>query len=221
MDEKNAIHRVVNDLDSNAHDLERELEWFAKVLDSRLKLYFGTENTGTSVFDIPPPDLSGSNSCYARLVRHYTLSTAERLVLLLALIPHIRPQILDVLWSKNETTDRGFTEFGGLRGSMHSGFIPTGETALFILAGDDLAARFDLTRLFEGDHFFSRHNILHLSPVPTGEPFLSGALTISREYLQWFTTAVERKPNFNNEFPARLIETQFDWDNLVLPYFTI
>lgn len=221
MDEKSAIHRVVNDLDSNARDLERELEWFAKVLDMRLKLYFGTENTGNSVFGIPPPDISMSNSCYAQFLRHYTVSTAERLVLLLALIPHIRPQILDVLWSKNETTDRGFAEFGGLRGTMHSGFIPTGETAVFVLAGDDLAARFELTLLFEGDHFFSRHNILNLSPVPIGEPFLSGALTISREYLQWFTTAVERKPNFNNEFPARLIETQLNWDHLVLPYFTL
>ena len=221
MDEKNAIHRVVNDLDSNAHDLERELEWFTKVLDTRLKVYSGTWEAETSVLDIPPHDLGKSTSCYAQFLRHYTVSTAERIVLLLALIPHIRPQIMDVLWSKNETTDRGFTEFGVLRGTMHSGFIPTGETAVFILAGDDLAARFDLTRLFEGDHFFSRHNVLHLSSVPIGEPFLSGALTISREYLQWFTTAVERKPNFNNEFPARLIETQFDWDHLVLPYFTI
>mgnify|MGYP001592169856 CR=1 FL=1 len=221
MDEKSAIHRVVNDLDSNARDLERELEWFSKVLDMRLKLYFGTENTGNSVFDIPPPDISMSNSCYAQFLRHYTVSTAERLVLLLALIPHIRPQILDVLWSKNETTDRGFAEFGGLRGTMHSGFIPTGETAVFIFAGDNLAARFELTLLFEGDHFFSRHNVLHLSSVPIGEPFLSGALTISREYLQLFTTAVERKPNFNGEFPARLIETQFDWNHLVLPYFTL
>ena len=221
MDEKSTIHRVVNDLDSNACDLERELEWFTKVLDTRLKLYFGTGNTGTSIFDITPPEITGSNSCYARFVQHYKLSNAERTVLLLALIPHIRPQILDVLWNKNETTDRGFTEFGGLRGTMHSGFIPTGETAVFILAGDNLAGRFELTRLFEGDHFFSRHDILYLSPVPIGEPLLSGALTISLEYLHWFTTAVERKPNFNKEFPARLIETQLDWEHLVLPHFTL
>jgi hypothetical protein len=149
------------------------------------------------------------------------LSVAERLVVLLALIPHIRPQVLDVLWSRNETTARGFTEFGGWHGTTHGGFIPTGETAAFILAGDDLAPRFELTQLFAGDHFFARHNILHLSPVGRGEPLLSGALTISQECLHWFTTAQERKPNFNHEFPARLIETQLEWPDLVLPATTL
>jgi hypothetical protein len=217
MDEKTDLHRVVNALTDNANDLKHELDWFAEVLDTRLKSYFRTEHPGPSVLDLPPPDLSGSDSYYARFVSHYELSPAERLVVLLALIPHIRPQLLDVLWSRNEETGRGFTEFGGLHGATHGGFIPTGETAAFILAGDDLATRFSIMRLFEGDHFFARHNILHLSPVASGEPALSGALTISRECLYWFTTGIEYKPNFNSEFPARLIETQLDWADLVLP----
>ncbi len=205
----------------NAWDLERDLEWFAEVLDTRLKLYFGTETTKTSISELTPPDLSSSNSYYAKFIRHYDLSIAERLVILLALIPHIRPQLLDVLWSRNETTERGFTEFGGLHGVTHAGFIPTGETAAFILAGDDLAVRFELMRLFDGDHFFARHNIFHLAPVAVGEPMLSGALSISPKYLHWFSTAIERKPRFNREFPARLIETQLAWEHLVLPSLTL
>ena len=173
------------------------------------------------MFDIPPPDLSGSNSPYARFVRHYNWSFTERIVVLLALIPLIRPQLLDVLWSKNEATERGFTEFGGMHGATHGGFVPTGETAAFILAGDHLATRFELTRLFEGDHFFARHNILHLSSVNASESLLSGAITISREHRHLFTTGIESKPNFNSEFPARLIETQLTWDYLVLPDVTL
>ena len=212
---------MVSALKENARDLERELEWFAGVLDARLKLYFGKESGGVSVFDIAPPDLSGSNSPYAQFVRHYNWSFAERIVVLLALIPLIRPQLLDVLWSKNEVTERGFTEFGGMHGASHGGFIPTGETAAFILAGDDLATRFELTRLFEGDHVFARHNILHLSSVNASESLLSGAITISREHRHLFTTGIECKPNFNSEFPARLIETQLTWDYLVLPELTL
>ena len=44
MDANRDLHRVVTDSAHNARDLERELEWFAEVLDIRLKLYFGTEN---------------------------------------------------------------------------------------------------------------------------------------------------------------------------------
>lgn len=207
-------------MNDNARDLGQELDWFTEVLNARLKACFSTD-TAVPVLHIPPPDLSNSNSCYARFIRHYDLSVIERLVLLLALIPHIRPQLLDLLWSTNEATGRGFTEFGGLHGATHGGFIPTGETAAFILAGNDLVARFELTRLFDGDHFFARHAILQLSPVAANEPLLSGALTISREYISWLTTAIERKPNYNNEFPARLIETKLEWQHLVLPSFTL
>lgn len=217
MDEKSYLYGVGSALELNAFDLERELEWFAEILETRLKSYFGSASCSPSVLEIDPPELSNSDSYYARFIRYYALPRAERLILLLALIPHVRPQLLDVLWSKNETTTRGFTEFGGLHSANHGGFIPTGETAVFILAGNDLSARFRLIRLFEGDHFFAKHNILHLSSVERQDPLLSGAITISTECLHWFTTGLERKPNFNSEFPARLVETKLDWKDLIVP----
>ena len=224
MDETTNLHRMADILSENAEDLEQELKWFAEVLDTRLKLYFKTEmseETVSSIFEIAPPHLSHSNSYYAQLIRQHQFSSSERLAILLAIIPHIRPQLLDVLWTKNEIIERGFTEFGGLQGANHGGFVPTGETLIFLLAGDNLAARFNLMRLFEGDHFFARYNILCLATVAYGEPLLSGAIILSREYLYKLTTGIERKPNFNSEFPARLIETELDWEQLVLPFSTL
>jgi hypothetical protein len=224
MDETTTLHGMADILSENAEDLELELNWFAEVLDARLKLYFKTETseaTVVSIFDIPSPNLSHSHSYYAQLIRQHQFSSGERLAILLALIPHIRPQLLDVLWTKNEAIARGFTEFGGLQGTTHGGFIPTGETLVFLLAGDDLATRFKLMRLFEGDHPFARYNILYLAPVAYGEPLLSGAMILSREYLYRLTTGIERKPNFNSEFPARLIETELNWEHLVLPFSTL
>ena len=217
----NIYTMVTHESTDNAKDLELELEWFAQVLDCRLKNYFDTDKALSSVFDITPPDLSQSHSYYAQFVSHYELSIAERIVILLALIPHIRPQLLDVLWSRNNATERGFTEFGGLLGKTHGGFIPTGETAIFILAGDELVMRFEISRLFEADHIFARHNILSLAVVSAGESALSGALNISTEFHYWFTRGIECKPNYNSDFPARLIETELDWDYLVLPSATL
>jgi len=62
-------------LTDNACDLERELDWFAEVLNARLKLYFGVDNAPASVLDIAPSDLSNSDSHYACFVRHYELSS--------------------------------------------------------------------------------------------------------------------------------------------------
>jgi hypothetical protein len=208
---------MVTPLQENARDLERELAWLAAVLDARLRLYFGQEVQVASVRDLPPPDLAGSTSPYALFVRGAELSFAERLVLVLALVPVLRPQLLDVLWSRNEATGRGFTEFGGAQGIAHGGFIPTGETAAFLLAGEDLADRFEVARMFEGGHLFSRQNVLQVSGVGPGEPALGGALAVSREHRQRFTAGHDASPHFNSEFPARRIVTDLGWDHLVLP----
>lgn len=206
-------------MNNNARDLEQELDWFTELMTARLKSYFGADGATQPPVPIAPPETGSSN--YGEFVRLHSLSADERLVLILALIPHIRPQLLDVLWIKNESTQRGCTEFGGWNSSTHCGFIPTGETAVFLLAGDDLKERFRLMQLFEGDHLFAREHVLELAPTSSMEPLLSGALTISREWLHRFTTGVERKPNFNSEFPARLIETQLDWSDLILPSTTL
>ncbi|HEX6368217.1 MAG TPA: ATP-binding protein [Longimicrobium sp.] len=204
-----------NALTLNARDLERELEWFAQVLNLRLTSYFGGGEGGARFAFPAAPELGPSR--YAGFVRQHGLAPAERLVLVLSIIPHVRPQLLDVLWARNEATERGFTEFGGWHGTTHGGFVPTGETAAFLLAGDDLAGRFAVSRLFDGDHPFARHNVLRLSPASPAEPYLSGALTLSGEHLARFTTGEERKPAFSSDFPARLIETGLDWSDLVLP----
>lgn len=210
-----------NPVTHNARDLDKEMAWFGDLLAARLKIYFGKNRQSQGFRIQPPPDLSGSDSYYANFVTSRNLDIPERIVLILALIPHIRPQLLDVLWVQNEATGRGFTEFGGQKGVHHSGFIPTGETAAFIYGGDELGPRISIARIFEGDHLFAKQNILSLSPVSSGEPLLSGALTLSREYLNWFLTGIERKPNYNMEFPAKLIETRLEWDQLVLPANTL
>lgn len=200
----------------NAEALERELAWFSEVIDTRLKLYFGHESAYADIYEVNPPEQVQPGAMFAGLVDHYSLSFEERVVLVLALVPHIRPQLLDVFFVKNGNVDRGFTEFGGVRGHGHGGFIPTGETALFILAGEKLEPRFALTRLFDNDHFFSLHGILKLEPAQGHDPYLSGVLTLSREILDFVTVGHARQPAFSGEFPAKKLTTNMDWNDLVL-----
>lgn len=206
-------------LQLNAAVLQSEMQWLAQVLEVRFQLYFQQDCAYSSIYDIPLPDLSFQNSIYAEVVRHYQMSTEERIVLLLALCPHICPQLLDIFFTKNEKYGRGFTEFGGLKGNQHSGFLPTGETAAFVIAANDLTRRFQIMDIFDPDHFFSKYHILKIEKDRSSEPLLSGALTVTREYLSFFTSGIEYKPDFSAEFPAKRITTKLDWEDLVLePY---
>ena len=199
----------------NAHDLELELAWFSRVLDARFKSYFNPEEPGAEAGDLTPPDLSASQSPYAGFTRHYQLSFSERLAVTLGLAPHIRPRLLDIFFVKNKNFDRKFTEFGGIFSGPDGDFTPTGETLAFILAGEDLEIRFGLQALFNGDHFFARHNVLRLAPLGD-EPAMKAPLRLTDEYLSYFTTGQPRRPDFGANFPARFIETQLTWDDLVL-----
>ena len=65
--------------------------------------------------------------------------TADEYVLvLLALVPHVQPSFFSQLLAEHLPEGGDFPEFGGVRGSSHRGLLPTGETAQFVLAGDDL-----------------------------------------------------------------------------------
>lgn len=206
----------INATKQNAAALTGEMQWLAQVIDTRMKLYWQQPCNYSDVTDLAPPVLAAGTSHYADILDYYKLGFAERVVLLLALAPHLQPHLLDVFFVKNADYDRGFTEFGGIKGQNHGGFIPTGETAAFLLAPNDFEKRFQLLDIFAEDHFFKKFNILTLVPSQAQEPFLSGAITLSSEYLNYFTRGVSYKPDFSASFPARRLTTQLDWQDLVL-----
>lgn len=207
---------IENSVKKNSHDLEQELSWFTQIVDTRFKLYFGQDCEFRDILEITPPDLSKSSSEYALFVHHYELSFAERLTVVLSLIPHIRPQLLDVFFSKNKNFDRKFTEFGGIWQGSDGNFLPTGETLAFIFGGNDLERRFSLQSLFDPQHFFAKHSIVNLVSTSSEQIQMKAPLRLSQEYLSFFTTGKPRRPDFGIHFPAQFIETQLTWDDLVL-----
>lgn len=143
------------------------------------------------------------------------MSYAERLVLVLSLIPHLQPELLDMFMVRNTDTGQPFTQLGGQRTSVGS-YLPTGETAVFLLAGNELSQRYGLMSLFGDTHFFHTQNILSLQPVAPGEPRLSGLLVPSSEYLTLLTTGGAFTPSFTAQFPAKRLTTSMEWEDLVV-----
>ncbi len=206
-------------MNNSAGSLEREIAWFGQVLDASFESYFKGEDDDWPhrlAQNWPCPSLAGQDDPYAAVVGEFGMGFDERIVLMLALMPHVRPQVLDVFLSQNAQLGRAYTEFGGWRGKVHGGFLPTCETATFMLAGTNLARRFAVARLFQDDHYFLRQGILRLEHQAGGEPFLGSALMLSNEYLQRLTTGDVQKPDFSANFPAKLMQTRLDWSDLVL-----
>jgi AAA+ superfamily predicted ATPase len=144
------------------------------------------------------------------------LSPAEQVLVLLALVPHLRPDFFGRVIGQHLPDGGDLPEFGGVRVEHHRGVLPTGETAQFVLAGNDLGGRLEVQRLLSSEHWFARRHVLWLEAVREGEPVMSGRLILDPEVVERLTTGTVSLPRFSTDFPAEHIETELDWDDVVL-----
>lgn len=190
------------------------IEWFNQVLTVAIQLYFHQESEYKQLRDVYPP----RNGWMEAVTGQTDTNFEERIAIMLALMPHICPQILDIFFVQNKNFDRQYTEFGGWKGLSHGGFLPTGETASFILAGEDVEKRKEVIHMFSKSHWFYGKNILRLEGAGEGEPLLSSQLRVSEEFLSRVQLDVEYKPDYTTGFPAKRITTELNWEDMVLDY---
>lgn len=202
----------MEDLNHNSANLQSALDWFAPIVSGSLSVHFGKPES----FEIGPLSYFDDDSWLARFIQHHNPSSDEFILLMLALVPHLRPEFFGKLIAEHLPDGGDFPEFGGVKGGNHRGIIPTGETAQFILAGNNLERRLEVQGLLGSDHWLSRKHILWLEPVREGEPLMSGRLVLDPEIVEQLTTGMVSKPRFSMDFPAEYIETEMGWDDLVL-----
>lgn len=198
----------------HAAAIAAELEWLGRVIHARLQDFF---EPGEDPFrPETPPDLPPT-SALAKLVRGARLDADARLVLALAIAPHVNSAILDPFFVRNSAIDRTFSQFGGGT-SANGGFQPTAETALFLLAGADTAARIAAMRLFETDHALRQGAGVQLgSGTAPGTLAYGVPLSIHVHHVLALCDGHPPRPDFSPNFPAHRLVTALDWDDLVVP----
>lgn len=151
----------------------------------------------------------------AALIRKYRLSGEEQLLLAIAFIPHLDPDFFADIIQNALPGGGDLPIFGSVRGKNHRGFIPTGETVLFIIGGTSIKERIQVVNMLNNSVLVTQ-GIISLDRVDHGEPHISGRIVLSGEYAELFLTGKMTLPNFSPDFPARQIETAMNWDDLVL-----
>ncbi len=194
-----------------------EFHYLENLIISRLDSYFnhGKEATLPSL-----PSLDTWELLLPAYLKQQ-MDAPEATTLLIALAPHIQPDLIDGVIERHLQKSGDFREIGGVRGKNYRGFLPTGETVLFLLAGNDRKQRFEIQRVFDQEHFFAKNQILRLEDAPSGEPSMSGRVVISPEYVELLTQGMISRPRFGINFPAQCLDTLMEWEDLVLPDDTI
>ncbi len=189
------------------------LEGFAKYIRTKLDAYFKNVKSLTPTHQSFFKDAKKMAGRYPPL---YELTEEELVVLLLGLIPHCDPNFFNNIIQDYLPQGGDFAEFGGTRGTNHRGILQTGETAQFILAASDLKARLNVQEIFSTDNTCYRKRICWLEIPKEGEPKMSGRIILSGEVVEMLTSVKISKPDYSSDFPAKLITTKMDWNDLVV-----
>ncbi|RNI33806.1 ATP-binding protein [Hanamia caeni] len=161
------------------------------------------------------PAYSKWNKNLSSFVSNNELDKNSALLLLIALAPYVHPHLFDDA-TGDLLSNNNFPKIGGTHGKNFRGFLPTGETAVFIIGGDNPKKRSDVQRLFQADHIFADKKILWLETLPDGEPPLHGRIIISQDYINLMINGRYATPHFSMSFPAKRISTRLTWDDLII-----
>lgn len=163
---------------SDAAALARELAWLETVISRR----FAAHAERGDASKLKPPSLARATGPYAEMARD--LDDEDRTILILAIAPCAAPALLDSFLLQNQATGRRCTEFGGVLGRTHAGFLPTAETAMFVLAGDDVVRRSQLYPRLSSQGVLAQRGWVRFERPHPEEPPLAAVLRLRKAALR-------------------------------------
>lgn len=205
-------------MDTNIHILHNEMDWLQQVIDQSIRTYLLQEGHENKWQDLPVPDLSEVENPYAEMIKKWQPDIYSRLALALSMAPHIRPEVLDIFFGKNQIYDRGFTEFGGVIDKNHSGFLPTGQTLCFIITVGNPTMRVKALSVLDKENLLMKEQVLLLAETESHIPRMNGVLTLNQRWYHYFITGERLQQELSESFPAQKITTEMNWEDIVLDH---
>lgn len=202
----------------SADFIEQQMEWLGRVIDTRLKLYFGHECAYARIEEISN---NQHENWYVLISGKHELSFADKVLLWLSAAPVVKPQLLDCFFVKNQDIDNRFSEFGAHRPGQLNGLLPTLDTLLFILCGDDIQKRIFYLNHFGRTHFLLASHFIHFEAPSPAEPFTASIIVASNDLVELLLSGNEYAPEFSHAFPAKLLTTHQNWSDLILEENTL
>lgn len=204
----------INIFQNNSSTIKGELDWFVKLINYRLEVYF---NLSEKPILFPNPNsLNEDDSFYAKWIKENKLNEFDRSIIICSLANIFFPEIFDKFLIKNKGLDKRFTEFGGKLDLDKSRFIPTLSTICFIFYGRDFKFIFDSQNIFDKDYKLHKIGAIYFSGDDNDHLKFSQVINLDDQVIRLITLGEKYKPNFSSSFPAKLLTTKMSWDELVL-----
>ncbi len=195
-----------------------DINWLKSFIKNRLEFYFKGEPFVANTSELYDQQNSTSEEAdkYQKICSELKFNVEEKLILLICLAPHVKPEIFDFLRISNSEIKSKFSEFGGKFSENPVGFIPTIQTIFFLVYGGDIEKLPTLFSLLDESNPLIKENILKVN-TNSSDIFLNHTVTISEEIEQKVIFKKENySPRFNTKFPAKKLTRNITLDQLIL-----
>ncbi len=203
-------------IQANILSLSMGIRWLQQLIEERMKdLEAGELRTFENSRLQKLPEFT-KNSSIDVLLKTHGESEIEVLLLLLSFTSWFRPVSLLRLATLQTDSDVRYLEPGGLYKKHSSRFIPTLQTAVFLLAGADVTLQAYYQTVLS-QHVLFREGILHLNGTQRLDSYpLEQLLEIDLAYYNYLIHGKKPRMDVSPDFPAALLETSKSPDDLVL-----
>lgn len=197
-------------------DIETDLLWLENLIQYQLGnasegLIDRIENQG----EILPPIIP-KGGFYSDNLQIWNPSAVERGLIVIGLALYFKPRIFDPLLKAAKDYNYTETRLGGIIGTAQTPFVPTGETAIFLLTNGSVEERMLVLNCLNQEHWLFEKGILLFEYKEPGLPITFQPFSLSSDYMEIFSKGVATKPNYSSQFPASLVKSNMEWSDLVV-----
>jgi len=192
--------------------LADEFMWIENLIKFRINELCGVEQEST----LPRiPNLVADIHPYFDELMRNEVNVIERIAVSLAFAASTAPQFLNYLYTKNQYTDRIFSEFGVLEVESGQKLTPTWGTVFFLFMGSNVNANFSMMEYIHGDHRLYKDRLFVMPQDRSENPFLT-PLIINPDVLYTWVYPKHLRKLADAYFPAHEISSSLNWDDLII-----
>ena len=192
------------------------LHWLKEIVNQRISLNETCE-FNTLLSSNPEPDLSLFNEDPLKMIFIKSKMTAsQKIIVLLSIAPYYIPDYLNYLAADQQKAQLLCLSRSQINGMV----IPTVESAIFILAGYSPESRHYYLSYFFDNAFLVRNAFVEIPPATQSDPLTSLRFLPGEKTMTGLLSQDPDNPKFTNSFPAEKLDTDYQWEDLVLPFDT-
>ena len=202
----------------HAVSLKAESQWLRQIIAIRTdELSDDPSKDSQSLYETaPPPELPPSY--YRDFMAGFNLSLAERVLVAVSLNRIYAPTVFaPISEAKAKGNNTLFAETGMLFDKQTGALLPTLQTVVFLLAGNNKQLSAEYQEVLNENNLLMANGIVRLiNPSPFLNDTLFNIVSLDRSYYAHFVYGKKIRLDEMENFPAQLLETDKTFNDLIL-----